>query len=40
MAAAPETVRRLSDRFDAARKVFLSGDYKGEQPRQLAWSVT
>jgi hypothetical protein len=33
MAAAPETVRRLVDRFNAARKVFLSGDYKEEQLR-------
>jgi len=33
MAAAPETVRRLVDRFDQDRKVFLSGDYKEEQIR-------
>ena len=28
---APDAVRRLVDRFDQNRKVFLSGDYKEEQ---------
>ena len=29
----PESVKRLVDRFDQDRKVFLSGDYKEEQLR-------
>ena len=28
----PDSVKRLVDRFDQDRKVFLSGDYKEEQP--------
>jgi len=28
---APDAVKRLVDRFDQNRKVFLSGDYKEEQ---------
>ena len=31
--SAPDAVRRLIDRFDQDRKVFLSGDYKEEQLR-------
>jgi len=27
---APDAVKRLVDRFDLGRKVFLSGDYKEE----------
>jgi hypothetical protein len=27
---APDAVKRLVDHFDQNRKVFLSGDYKGE----------
>ena len=30
---APDAVKRLVDRFDLGRKVFLSGDYKEEQLR-------
>ncbi len=30
---APDTAKRLVDRFDQDRKVFLSGDYKEEQLR-------
>jgi hypothetical protein len=30
---APDSVKRLIDRFDQNRKVFLSGDYKEEQLR-------
>jgi hypothetical protein len=30
---APDTVRRLVDRFDQDRKIFLSPDYKEEQLR-------
>ncbi len=30
---APDAVKRLVDRFDQNRKVFLSGDYKEEQLR-------
>jgi hypothetical protein len=30
---APDAVKRLIDRFDHDRKVFLSGDYKEEQLR-------
>ena len=30
---APDAVRRLIDRFEQDRKVFLSGDYKEEQLR-------
>jgi hypothetical protein len=30
---APDDVKRLVDRFDLSRKVFLSGDYKEEQLR-------
>ena len=30
---APDTVKRLVDRFDQDRKVFLSVDYKEEQLR-------
>ena len=30
---APDAVKRLADRFDQDRKVFLSGDYKEEQLR-------
>jgi hypothetical protein len=30
---APDSVKRLVDRFDPDRKVFLSGDYKEEQLR-------
>jgi hypothetical protein len=30
---APDALLRLIDRFDLGRKVFLSGDYKEEQPR-------
>ena len=30
---APDAVRRLVDRFDLGRRVFLSGDYKEEQLR-------
>jgi hypothetical protein len=29
----PDAVKRLVDRFDQDRKVFLSGDYKEEQLR-------
>ena len=29
----PDAVKRLVDRFDQNRKVFLSGDYKEEQLR-------
>jgi len=29
----PEAVKRLVDRFEQDRKVFLSGDYKEEQGR-------
>ena len=45
---APDTVRRLVDRFDQDRKVFLSPDYKEEQLRaeflnpffeSLGWDV-
>jgi hypothetical protein len=32
-ATAPDSVKRLVDRFDQGRKVFLSGDYKEEQLR-------
>jgi len=32
-ATAPDAVKRLVDRFDQDRKVFLSGDYKEEQLR-------
>ena len=31
--SAPDAVKRLVDRFDRDRKVFLSGDHKEEQPR-------
>ena len=31
MGTAPETARRLVDRFDQDRKVFLSSDYKEQQ---------
>jgi hypothetical protein len=31
MGTAPDAVKRLVDRFYQDRKVFLSGDYKGEQ---------
>jgi hypothetical protein len=30
---APDAVKRLVDRFDLSRKVFLSGDYEEEQLR-------
>jgi len=30
---APDAVKRLADRFDQDRKVFISGDYKEEQLR-------
>ena len=30
----PDAVKRLVDRFDQDRKVFLSGDYKEEQLRK------
>ena len=33
MAAPPDSVKRLVDRFDLGRKVFESGDYKEEQLR-------
>ena len=33
MGIAPDAVKRLVDRFDQDRKVFLSGDYKEEQLR-------
>ena len=33
MGNAPDTVRRLVDRSDQDRKVFISGDYKEEQLR-------
>jgi hypothetical protein len=33
MGNAPDTVKRLVDRFDQDRKVFLSPDYKEEQLR-------
>ncbi len=33
MGTAPDAVKRLVDRFDQNRKVFLSGDYKEEQLR-------
>jgi hypothetical protein len=45
---APDAVKRLVDRFDQNRKVFLSGDYKEEQLRaeflkpffeSLGWDV-
>jgi hypothetical protein len=45
---APDAVKRLVDRFDQNRKVFLSGDYKQEQLRaeflnpffeSLGWAV-
>ena len=48
MAAPPDSVKRLVDRFDRDRKVFLSGDYKEEQLRaeflnpffeSLGWDV-
>ena len=32
MGTAPDAVKRLVDRFDQDRKVFLLGDYKEEQP--------
>jgi hypothetical protein len=32
-ASAPDSVKRLVDRFDQDRKVFLSSDYKEEQLR-------
>ena len=32
-ATAPDSVKRLVDRFNQDRKVFLSGDYKEEQLR-------
>jgi len=32
MGIAPDAVKRLVDRFDLSRRVFLSGDYKEEQP--------
>ena len=35
---APDAVKRLVDRFDQDRKVFLSGDYKEEQPLQAKTS--
>jgi len=31
MGPTPDAVKRLVDRFDLSRKVFLSGDYKEEQ---------
>jgi hypothetical protein len=31
MGTVPDAVKRLVDRFDLGRKVFLSGDYKEEQ---------
>jgi len=34
MGNAPDAVKRLVDRFDQDHKVFLSGDYKGEQLRK------
>jgi len=33
MGNAPDAVKRLVDRFDLGRRVFLSGDYKEEQLR-------
>ena len=33
MAAPPDSVKHLVDRFDQDRKVFQSGDYKEEQLR-------
>jgi hypothetical protein len=48
-ASAPDTVKRLVDRFDRDRKVFLSPDYKEEQLRAeflnplfecLGWDVS
>jgi hypothetical protein len=45
----PDLVKRLVDRFDSDRKVFLSGDYKEEQLRleflnpfftALGWDIT
>ncbi len=33
MGNSPDSVKRLVDRFDQDRKVFLSGDYKEEQLR-------
>jgi hypothetical protein len=33
MGNAPDTVKRLVDRFDHDRKIFLSGDCKEEQLR-------
>jgi len=33
MGSAPDAVKRLVDRFDQDRKVFLSADYKEEQLR-------
>jgi len=45
----PDTFKRLVDRFDQDRKVFLSGDYKEEQLRleflnpffeSLGWDVS
>jgi hypothetical protein len=36
---APDAVKRLVDRFDQDRKVFLSGDYKEEQLRALCMTA-
>jgi hypothetical protein len=33
MGTAPDALLRLVDHFDQDRKVFLAGDYKGEQAR-------
>jgi hypothetical protein len=33
MGNAPDAVKRLVDRFDQDRRVFLSGDYEEEQLR-------
>jgi hypothetical protein len=37
---APSAVKRLVDRFDQDRKVFLSGDYKEEQLREAKTPMT
>jgi hypothetical protein len=39
-ASHPALVADLVDRFSRDRKVFLSPDYKEEQLRILAWSVS
>jgi hypothetical protein len=36
MGPAPDSVKRLVDRFDQDRKVFVSPDYKEEQLRLIS----